>query len=164
MQLTLYFDGACEPTNPGGVATWGWVLFGVHGDRMAAECGVAAKGGDNATNNVAEYHALGRGLRYLREVLVLVEDLGIDPTQVAILVRGDSQLVINQMIGQWNCNKSHLAGLRKRCLDLTNQLSGAGFEVRFEWIPRDSNTDADAMSRRAWEQATKKKFPERSRK
>ena len=25
--LTLYFDGSCGPVNPGGIASYGWLLF-----------------------------------------------------------------------------------------------------------------------------------------
>ena len=51
IELTLHFDGACEPVNPGGIATYGWVLA-VAGVSAATGHGVAAEG-PGATNNLA---------------------------------------------------------------------------------------------------------------
>lgn len=46
----LYFDGACEPRNPGGIATYGWVLRdtvlkGVIHEEAAEICRGPAGGG-----------------------------------------------------------------------------------------------------------------------
>src|SRR5438034_10996530 len=60
-ELVLNFDGSCWP-NPGGTATWGFVLTGPVGLDVR-ESGVAE---DLApTNNVAEWAALWMGLSYL---------------------------------------------------------------------------------------------------
>ncbi len=85
----LYFDGACEPCNPGGHATWGWVLYGPDGKERARAGGHACSG-DGATNNVAEYAGLVAGLEFL---------LQLDEAPIPLVVYGDSRLVIEQVNG-----------------------------------------------------------------
>lgn len=90
--FVLHFDGACWP-NPGGTATFGWILLSPFGAEVASGNGVAATGSD-ATNNVAEYSALLAGLRSV---------VDMDP-EAPLVIRGDSKLVINQIEGRWKCN------------------------------------------------------------
>jgi ribonuclease HI len=149
-RLVLYFDGLCEPKNPGGWCTYGWQIQDTVGAKIASGHGLAAKKGEpHATNNYAEYCALGFGLRWLAERGWGGEYLSL---------RGDSKLVINQVMGGWACNKKHLQKLRQRCLELLEQLADDWEAV---WIPREENSAADALSRRAYEEATGQPVPER---
>jgi ribonuclease HI len=98
--LILYFDGLCEPQNPGGWVCYGWVLQ--DGDRVVASGrGVARGPGPDSTNNVAEYAALIAGLEALARL-----DLGAQGVEV----RGDSQLVIHQVSGEWQCRSDPCSG------------------------------------------------------
>lgn len=124
MRVSLYFDGACEPVNPGGVATWGFVIKDEDGDVLDAGHGVVGEG-ESMTNNVAEYCALGHGLKAVAKLG------GVGH----LTIYGDSKLVVNQVMGEWQCNKPHLARLRNRCHCL---IADAVFESwRCEWLPRD---------------------------
>lgn len=149
--VTLHFDGACEPINPGGVATGGWIIRD-DGDMLLAQSRMFKRGA-GATNNYAEWCALGCGLRALLEhkELILSEHL---------LIHGDSMLVINQLNRKWKCNKEHLQKLRDRCDELLKQI---GLIWTAEWIPRECNEEADELSREAYEEATGKRFPGRVR-
>jgi ribonuclease HI len=152
-KLVLQFDGACEP-NPGGLATYGWVLE--HGDQsgvVQTGQGVARRG-KAATNNVAEWVALGKGLRWL---------LDHDPPCDELLIRGDSQLVIKQLTGEWGCNKEALSKLCDRCLAILGELGRRGVRWSAEWAGREQNAAADALSVRAWEEAAGRPFPARPR-
>lgn len=151
MNITIYFDGACEPINPGGTATAGWVIIGDGGEVLTEDSRVVKRGA-GATNNVAEYAALGFALRSLAESGTPVETLTI---------HGDSMLVVNQITGNWKCNKEHLQKLRDRCKELITELNPSSLVV--EWIPREQNEQADALSRKAYVDATGKPFPERIR-
>ena len=83
----MFFDGLCEPKNPGGVATYGFVLY-KENVYLHSEYGLAAEpGSDNATNNVAEYTGMLKGLEWLVDKN-LKEDLEIF---------GDSQLVMGSI-------------------------------------------------------------------
>lgn len=152
MEVTLNFDGACEPVNPGGTGTYGFVIRGLPGLGAIPGGGVAGSG-QGMTNNVAEYTALLRGLKALDAVATL------GPDDVLVL-RGDSKLVVNQLTGSWRCNHAHLAGLRDECREL---LKGLGCQWRAEWVPREENAEADALSVEAYVQATGKPFPVRKR-
>lgn len=164
--LALYFDGACEPVNPGGTASYGWLVQEV--DPTAPEgmadsswhtlysgSGVVGTGA-GMTNNVAEYHALGHGLRWLAD----------QGWKGKILVRGDSKLVIEQMAGRWACNAPGLVPLRGRCRELMDKVTGWGREAWsgwLAWVPREQNEHADKLSQNAWVKATGKPFPVRQR-
>ena len=148
-EFTLYFDGSCEPTNPGGVATAGWVLK--EGTLQIAAGSKEICRGPKATNNVAEYAALGFGLRHI------LDNFG--GTAVDTLhIRGDSKLVVEQVARRWKCNKEHLAKLRDRCLELLEQI---GCKWDSTWIPREQNTEADALSQSAYVAATGNAYPRR---
>ena len=125
----LYFDGGSRG-NPGPAAI-GWVI--VSGD------GIVAEGGERigrATNNRAEYEALIRGLE-------AAHDYGFDTVEV----RGDSELIIKQIRGEWDANDPGLRECRVRARELL-----AGFE---EWsithVPREINERADELVNEAFE-------------
>lgn len=148
---TIHFDGACEPVNPGGVATGGWIVRDC-GQMLLAQSRMF-KRGEGATNNYAEWCALGCGLRALltHRDMILANHL---------YIYGDSMLVINQLNRKWKCNKEHLRKLRDRCEEL---LKDIGMMWTAEWIPRECNSEADELSREAYEETTGRKFPERAR-
>lgn len=159
IELTLHFDGACEPVNPGGIATYGWVLA-VAGVSAATGHGVAAEG-PGATNNLAEYYALGHGLRGVQEAVELWAKVGADPQRLFLTVSGDSQLVVKQVKGAYACRAANLIPLRDRCLSLVADLKTRLGGIEVVWVPREQNEAADALSRHAWQQYTGKPFPER---
>lgn len=153
--MRVFFDGACEPVNPGGVATCGWIIYGGD-DEIVADDAEFVREGDGATNNVAEYHALGRALRWLVDNQQSLDGIG------QLKIFGDSQLVCKQVDGSWKCNKDHLLKLRDRCRELLAELR-TKVEVEIRWIPREENEAADSLSRTAYESHTGKSFPERRR-
>jgi ribonuclease HI len=158
VNLELYFDGAVEPVNPGGHGSWGWVLK----DAATGET-VETREGDIGravwmTNNIAEYAALENGLSRVCERFMQ----GPAPI-LGLTVFGDSQLALYQVTGRWKCNREHLRGRRDRCRSLVELLRRSGVRVALQWVPRDMNTEADALSRSAWTKATGRPFPERRR-
>jgi ribonuclease HI len=132
--IHLLFDGACSPTNPGGTETWGWVVR-VEGGSVASGRGIAAEHG--GTCNRAEYAGLLAGLEALGR-------LGLDgPVEVS----GDSRLVVNQMSGAWVCRSEVLRPLWRRAVALAEEL-----DVRWRWVPRTQNEEADRLARLAYEE------------
>ena len=67
--IVVNFDGLCEPVNPGGIATYGYIIKDDAGLVIAKKSGVVGKG-PQMSNNVAEYAALCECLNLLlrREV------------------------------------------------------------------------------------------------
>jgi ribonuclease HI len=125
----LYFDGASRG-NPGPAAI-GWVI--VSDDGIVAEAGERI---GRATNNQAEYRALVRGIE-------AAGDYGFDELEI----RGDSELVVNQVTGEWDANDPTLREHRVTVRELLQ-----GFD---EWsishIPRSVNDRADALANEAFE-------------
>ncbi|MDI9643872.1 MAG: ribonuclease HI [Candidatus Verstraetearchaeota archaeon] len=147
MPVTLFFDGLCMPKNPGGVATFGYVVYS-DDQKLHEGYGFVGAGmfGDDVSNNVAEYHALIRGLeRLLSE--------GYDG---AIEVKGDSQLVISQLKGEYAVRARRLIPLHKKALALL----GCFRNVELHWIPREENSEADRLSRNAFEEFLGKHYDE----
>lgn len=131
MIAELWFDGGCHP-NPG-VGCYGWVL-------IVSEMHYSGNGivPPPATNNQVEYAALKAGLLSAAGIRVTLEEL---------VVRGDSQLVVNQMAGLWQCRKPHLKALRDECRALAASL---GVPVRYLWVPRADNQKADELAGQAY--------------
>lgn len=158
--ITLHVDGGCEPKNPGGVACSGWIMFDEQGNTLAKEGKVVADGGPNATNNYAEYCALGFALRWLAE----------NNWCGTLHVKSDSKLVVHQVLEEWKCNKDHLKKLRARCWELMDQmqlyrctphdykvlvetrtLDDSKGVATFQWVPREQNECADSLAGEAYE-------------
>ena len=139
MVLIVYFDGLCEPVNPGGIATYGFIIYKDR-RKVAEGKGVVGAGflGDDVTNNVAEYTALIKALEWLL-AHNLVEDL---------VIRGDSQLTIRQLQGVYEVRSSRLRPLHEKVRKLLSRFPS----YRLEWVPREENAEADALSRAAYEE------------
>ncbi len=132
--VVIHFDGACEPARGGGVATFGYTIEG--GGWDLEDCGLAVRPhAEHATNNVAEYAAAIQALERLH-------GLGwVGPLEI----RGDSQLVIQQMKGEYAVRATHLREYHAWLSRLANMFSS----VRWVWIPREQNRRADALSKQA---------------
>lgn len=134
---TGYFDGASKG-NPG-QAGIGCVLIDPQGKTIWEH----SESIGTATNNEAEYTAL---IRLLENAL----GFGVKEIQV----RGDSQLVVNQVNGNWKINHTHLFVL---CEEVRILLDG--FEkTKLSWVPREKNKQADRLSNAAFQMTPVKKF------
>lgn len=146
-QLLIYCDGLCEPTNPNGYGCWAWLAIGPNGRRLRDARGCIGHG-PGMSNNRAEYAAVLEALRYTVGKAEMLKDKGIH-----VLLRSDSQLVIRQVQGEWGCHSPHLIPLCTEAQGLADQLRAAGVPITFEWVPREQNTEADALTRQAYQEA-----------
>jgi ribonuclease HI len=133
--ITIYFDGLCRPKNPGGMATYGYLIFR-DGEKVNSGYGVVGSG-PGMTNNVAEYSALKQAAEW-------VSRYGGDEE---IEIKGDSQLVIHQMNGTWQVTS---ATSKKFVPEIRRLLEGR--KIQFIWIPREQNVEADELSNLAYDQ------------
>lgn len=125
----LYFDGASRG-NPGPAAV-GWVL--VSGDGIVAEAG---KRIGRATNNQAEYLALIAGLE-------AAGDHGFDELEI----RGDSELIVRQVTGEWETNDPTLREHRVTVRELLADFD----DWSISHVPRAVNDRADALANGAFD-------------
>jgi ribonuclease HI len=87
------------------------------------------------TNNEAEYYALIKALALIEERFGEKTTGRIPSDAGEILVRSDSQLVVNQVNGEWRVEDSKLIELSDLAKDAIQKLS----PVRLEWVPREEN-------------------------
>lgn len=130
-RLTVEADGGSRG-NPG-VAGYGALVRDTETGALLAE---RAEPLGKASNNVAEYRGLIAGLTAAH---------AIDPGAV-VLVRMDSKLVVEQMAGRWKIKHEDMRRLALEARDVVEAIKAAGGAVRYEWIPRAENKDADALS------------------
>lgn len=126
--LYVYSDGGARG-NPGPAGAGG--LAKDESGRVLAEvCEFLGR----ATSNVAEYHAL---------ILVLeaAADLGFE----RVRVRTDSTLVASQVAGAWRVKSDNLKPLVGRVRRLLEPYR----EVEVKYIPREKNSECDALANRA---------------
>ncbi len=141
MMITVYFDGLCYPKNPCGVAAFGYLVLR---NGQVVHKGFRAVGeGRGMTNNVAEYEGLMAAAQW-------IADEGIEEK---IVIKGDSQLVIKQMNGEWKVNS---ATSKKYVPKIKKLLEGK--DVSFVWVPREENAEADGLSRLAYERYQSQKL------
>lgn len=118
-----YFDGASRG-NPGEAAA-GAVLLDEEGN-VLWKC---ARPLGKKTNNEAEYMAL----------IFLLEEA--DRRRVSADVRGDSQLVVNQVTGKWKIKEPRLQKLASCAVELLQKT-----ESSLSWVRREENAVADRLS------------------
>jgi len=144
--LNLYFDGGCQPKNPGGVATSGWFFTDEKGNLVAEGAKVVADGGSKATNNYAEYCALGLGIRHL----VDQEWKG-----KVLTIRGDSRLIVEQVAGNWKCKAEHLKPLLEKVHEHLDALEiEEGWSIH--WVRRTQNGHAHTLAEKAYQSHLKR--------
>lgn len=146
--LLAYFDGLCEPVNPGGHMCGGYHIVG---NRIVEpSVGSAHFGqGDGATNNVAEYQA----------ALLVLRRIYKAGWRGPVILRGDSQLVCRHYSGQYQCNAAALVPL----LEKLHTAAACFAWLTLEWIPREENDTADEQSRLAYKDVTGRLPPERKK-
>ncbi len=121
----IYFDGATQLTNPGQAAC-GAVLEIINGESISVSRALGWQ-----TNNFAEYSGLIIGCEKALE-------LGYR----GVSIKGDSQLVVNQINRVYPVKSMNLQPLYEKALNLLYQFN---FYV-IKWIPRHENERADAVA------------------
>lgn len=134
----VYFDGLCEPKNPGGVATYG-IVIRQGSESIYEESGLADAEpySDEASNNVAEYSAIIHALEWLEKN---------DHLESEVVLRGDSKLIINQLTGVYKVKSLRIIELHHAAKKLLQKFTS----LRLEWVNRELNQEADRLSRIAY--------------
>jgi ribonuclease HI len=121
----MYFDG-CSKGNPG-LSGAGAVIY-KNGEEIWSNSYFVS---DSATNNVAEYFGLIRGLK--RSIKMNIR---------CLIVKGDSQLIIKQMKGQYQVKSENMIELYEIAKKMEEQFEN----ISYEHIYRKYNKRADQLS------------------
>jgi len=140
--ISVYIDGSCEPINPNGIASFGLIVY-ADGKKLYEQCQVVGEG-KGMSNNYAEYCGLCAALKWL---------IANSLNNKEIIIYSDSQLLVNQMNELWQCHEGFYAPKYHEALRLKTNFS----KLHFKWIPREQNKEADALSRKAYEEYCMKK-------
>ncbi|KAL5555727.1 hypothetical protein UlMin_037963 [Ulmus minor] len=122
----LYVDGSSTDNCSGA----GVIL--VSPERVRLSCALRFR--FKATNNQAEYEALLAGLRLAKEV-----------SARHLLIYSDSQLIVNQVNSEYQAKGEKMASYLEKAKELLGQFD----IVTITQIPRNENTNADALARLA---------------
>ena len=128
--LEAWFDGCCEPRNPGGHAAWGAIMF--RGKEKVCESAGYCGTGPQMSNNVAEYS----GVTAILEWLQSENDI--------CMIRGDSKLVIMQLSGKWKIRGGLYVPFYQKAKSLYDPIKE---RVSFKWVPREENAICDVLSK-----------------
>jgi ribonuclease HI len=120
---TMHFDGSKRVTGLGARV----VLISPTGERLRYVLHIHFP----ASHNVAEYEALLHGLR-------LAVSLGIR----RMIVRGDSQLVVNQVMKDWSCLNETMEAYRQEVRKLEDKFDG----LELSHVLRHNNEAADQLA------------------
>jgi len=123
---TLFFDGSTCDRGAG----LGIVLISPRGKMYEFSLSIVA----TSMNNQAEYQALVKGLELLKEVHA-------DTVEIF----GDSMLVINQLVGNYECRSEVLIAYYERCIQLLNEFK----DFLLKHIPRLHNEEANRLAQHA---------------
>ena len=138
--IEVYFDGLCQPINPGGISCYAFIVKS-DGRIVHSDYGVAAKPfSEESTNNVAEYTALAKALQWL---------LANNFNSKKVEIKSDSQLVVNQLTGDYKVKARRILPLFKQVLFLKTKFQ----DIQIKWIPRDKNREADRLTNKAYNKA-----------
>lgn len=140
--VDIYFDGACDNNSKLKSMGIGVVvkLNGVFTGKYDSAKFVGSAG----SSNIAEYEALTEALSIIStQLLTDFKD------NLKVRIYGDSQLVINQVLGEWRCKKEHLI---EYCMDAKEAFRALKHNPRIElctlnWVRRNFNQEADKLSK-----------------
>jgi len=92
------------------------------------------------TNNFAEYEAVILGFKALAKIVPVGKRKKID-----VAVKMDSELIVRQMRGEYKVKNKILKEQQARLASLAAQFGS----VSFVHVPREQNSDADALANSA---------------
>lgn len=117
-QIEIYTDGACRK-NPG-PGSWAFMVTN-YGTEIYKESAAIA---GETTNNRAEYFAIGKALMW-----------AIKNNHQKFIIHSDSEIVINQLNGDYKVKEPELVKLYTGIQTILNMLDNHG-EVTFNHVPR----------------------------
>jgi ribonuclease HI len=141
--IEVYCNGVCEPCNPRGIACYAFIIEQQQQNIIHSDYGLALAEPftDDATDNVAQYTAVIKALEWL--LANRPNDSSNRSFKIhTIVVKGDSQLVINQIKGKRKVKEARIIPLYKRVRSLISKFKN----IKIKWIPVEQNKHAGTLS------------------
>ncbi|KAL3801051.1 hypothetical protein HJC23_002344 [Cyclotella cryptica] len=159
LEISIHFDGGSRG-NPG-VAGAGAEVKVTTKEKLTSYL-IREYCGERHTNNFAEYSGMIAGLTQAKLCIENYFSTN-DQSKSALLsfrliVNGDSNLVIQQMNGCWQCKNDNIKPLYNKALKLANYFKNAVAELgakcllSFHHVYRDQNKVADELANEAMDQ------------
>jgi ribonuclease HI len=158
LQIYLFFDGGSRG-NPGisGSGSYLKVIRNKEGydhEPSVKEWNVCHYCGSNCTNNVAEYTGLLEGLKQTAMEVESYCKSKKSNGHISLTIKGDSNLIINQMNGVWQIKDLQLKKLHAECMKLIQKmkesLNGTSkLSISYTHVYRKDNKIADGLANEA---------------
>jgi len=132
-KIVIYTDGGARG-NPGPAGA-GAVILNDKNEVVAEVSDYLGK----TTNNVAEYEALIRALAVLKSMF------GAELSKMEIEIKMDSELIVRQMQGRYRVKAPELKPRFRQVQSLLTSMP----HYSFNHIPREQNSEADALVNKA---------------
>ncbi len=136
--IILHADGAYRGKK-GGVASYGY-LVKKDSKTIRKDYGIILE--DGVTNNYAEYMAIIKGLKWIKQ-----SDGQFDK----LIIFSDSQLVVKQVNEEWSVRSGNLKDLYGEVKDLIAHFDSEGKSVDLVHVGRERNEEADELTQLALE-------------
>lgn len=145
--MFINFDGLCEPANPSGIACYGFVVKNEKVTVLHRGYGLVNSVrpfSPESNSNAAEYGSAIKAMEWLVE-----NGYANDKCDYEILVRGDCQLIMRKLKSRdYSPRAARLGPMYDRAIMIRSRF--APDSMRFEWIKRDENREADELAKKAY--------------
>jgi ribonuclease HI len=152
-KLFVNFDGLCEPVNPAGIPCYGFVVKNERATVSHKEHGLIDSikpFSPQANSNTAEYGSAIRAMEWL-----VRNGYASDSTDCEIIMRGDSQLIMRKLkSSDYSPRAARISPLYDKAIVLRSKF--VSDSIKFEWVKRNENREADKLSKEAYYWALRK--------
>ena len=146
-KLFVNFDGLCEPANPAGIPCYGFVIKKEGATVSYREHGLVDSikpFSPQANSNAAEYGSAIRAMEWLVQ-----NGYASDDTDYEIIMRGDSQLIMRKLkSSDYSPRAARISPLYDKAIVLRSKF--VPDSIKFEWVKRDENREADKLAKDAY--------------
>jgi ribonuclease HI len=149
----------CEPANPSGIACYGFVVKNEKATVLYRGYGLVNSVkpfSPESNSNAAEYGSAIKAMEWLVE-----NGYANDNDDYEILVRGDCQLIMRKLKSRdYSPRAARMSPMYDRAIMIRSRF--APDSMRFQWIKRDENREADELAKKAYYWALRN-YPELQR-
>jgi len=147
-KLFVNFDGLCEPANPAGIPCYGFVVKNENVKVSYRGYGIVNSVKPfslQANSNTAEYGSAIKAMEWLIENGYAND--GIHDYE--ILLRGDCQLIMRKLKSKdYSPRAARMSPMYDIAIMLRSKFPTES--IRFEWVKRDENKEADKLAKEAY--------------